>query len=76
MVHDNLGQDLSKQKANDLELVKKLNGLMVELDEMNTEKRTLSQQLLDKIKFVRSLQAQLGTADNGDVTEMIDKELE
>jgi valyl-tRNA synthetase len=49
---------------------------MIELDQMNAEKRALSQQLLDKIKFVRSLQAELGTADNGDINEMIDKDLE
>jgi hypothetical protein len=49
---------------------------MVELDEINAEKRMLNLELLDKIKFVRTLQGQLGTADNGDITEMIDKELE
>ena len=36
----------------------------------------MSSQLLEQIKFVRSLQAQLGTADNGNVNEVIDKTLE
>ena len=57
-------------------LVKKLNEHLLQLDKLNEEKRTLSQQLIDQIKFVRDLQSQLGTADNGHVTEVIDKELE
>jgi hypothetical protein len=75
-VRDNLADSLSQSKADDLEQVQKLNRLMVELDEINYEKRMLNQELLEKIKFVRTLQAELGTADNGDITEMIDKELE
>lgn len=43
---------------------------------MNEEKRALSGQLIAQIKFVRELQSQLGTADNGHVTEVIDKDLE
>jgi len=57
-------------------MVKKLNEKIVELDKLNEEKRTLSDKLLTQIKFVRSLQAQLGTADNGEITEIIDKNLE
>lgn len=36
----------------------------------------MSQKLIDQIRFVRDLQSQLGTADNGHVTDVIDKELE
>lgn len=59
-----------------MNLVKRLNAHLLELDKMNEEKRRLSQNLIDQIRFVRDLQGQLGTADNGHVTEVIDKELE
>ena len=53
-----------------------MNEKVKELDKLNEEKRTLSAQLIEQIKFVRSLQSQLGTTDNGHITEVIDKELE
>ena len=49
---------------------------MVELDDLNEEKRALSVQLINQIKFVRDLQVSLGTADNGHITDIIDKEME
>lgn len=53
-----------------------MNEKMIELDKLNEDKRTLSAQLINQIKFVRELQTQLGTSDNGHITEVIDKELE
>lgn len=32
--------------------------------------------MINQIKFVRDLQAKLGTADNGNVGDIIDKEME
>ena len=58
------------------DLVKRLNGLLKELDEMNQSKREMQNELIARIKFVRDLQAQVGTADVGHVTEVIDRDLE
>ena len=43
---------------------------------MNEEKRNSSMKLINQIKFVRQLQSNLGTSDNGHITEVIDKDLE
>ena len=75
-VTDELTLGAIEMKSGSMDLVKRLNGHIAELDSLNAEKRTLSEALLEQIKFVRSLQAQLGTADNGEITEVIDKELE
>lgn len=58
------------------DLMKKLNEHMLELDRVNESKRALSNQLISQIKFVRDLQSQVGTADNGHVSEVIDPDLE
>ena len=75
-IADKLESDLSGVKNEQFLLVKKMNEKVKELDQLNGEKRTLSAKLIEQIKFVRSLQAQLGTSDNGHITEVIDKELE
>jgi len=56
--------------------MKELNRRLLELDQINEERRKLSEQLISQIKFVRDLQASLGTADNGNISEVVDKELE
>jgi hypothetical protein len=53
-----------------------LNEKLIELDKVNEDKRNCANQLINQIKFVRELQGQLGTADNGHITEVIDKNLE
>ena len=75
-IADKLEADLSGVKNEQFLLVKKMNEKVKELDQLNEEKRTLSAKLIEQIKFVRNLQAQLGTSDNGHITEVIDKELE
>ena len=59
-----------------MEIVRKLNDYLIQLDKLNEEKRLMSGQLILQIKFVRDLQSQLGTADNGHITEIIDQDLE
>ena len=39
------------------------------------QKKELSTQLINSIKFVRDLQSSLGTADNGHINDVVDKEL-
>jgi len=57
-------------------LIQELNKRLLELDQINSDKRKLSEQLIAKIKFVRDLQSSLGTADNGEITDVIDRGLE
>jgi len=42
-VQDGLSQDIIETKAGDMDMVKKLNGFIAELDGMNKEKRQLSE---------------------------------
>lgn len=76
MIKDQFDLDAQRIETDKLLLVKRLNEHLLQLDKLNEEKRTLSQKLIDQIRFVRDLQSQLGTADNGHVTEVIDKDLE
>jgi hypothetical protein len=75
-VKDGFDQGVSEIQNEKFKLIKKLNETLLLLDEMNEEKRTLSTQLINQIKFVRQLQSNLGTSDNGHITEVIDKDLE
>jgi hypothetical protein len=50
---DGFDQGVSDFEHEKLQFIKKLNEHLMELDAMNQEKRQLSQQLIDKIKFVR-----------------------
>lgn len=49
---------------------------LIELDNLNEEKRDLNNKLISQIKFVRDLQSQLGTSDNGHLKNIVDKEME
>lgn len=46
------------------------------MDRINEDKRELNNKLLAKLKFVRDLQAAVGTAHNGDITDFFDKNME
>ena len=65
--------DLDNQK---LDLIQRLNKKLMELDRVNEDKRSLNDQLLKQIKFVREMQTQLGTDDNTNVADIIDKNSE
>jgi len=59
-----------------MDLIQELNKRLVELDGINEEKRNLNNDLIAHIRFVRDLQANLGTTDNGNIADVVDKELE
>lgn len=59
-----------------MQIIKKLNEYLLQLDKLNEEKRLLSGHLIQQIKFVRDLQSQLGTSDNGHINDIIDQDLE
>ena len=73
---DGFDQGVSDIEHEKLQLIKKLNENLLELDKMNEEKRSLSMTLIDQIKFLRQLQSNLGTSDNGHLNDVIDKDLE
>jgi len=75
-IKDGFEANIGEIQNDGYSLVQKLNAKLLELDKLNEEKRLLSVDLIEKIKFVRDLQGQLGTADVGSVTDVIDKELE
>jgi hypothetical protein len=75
-VKEGFDQGISDIEQEKFTLIKKLNENLIVLDKMNEEKRLLSTQLINQIKFVRQLQSSLGTADNGHIAEVIDKDLE
>lgn len=68
--------DVDQEETDKIELIQELNYRLVELDQINEDKRSLSTALINQIKFVRDLQASLGTSDNGHITEIIDQEME
>lgn len=52
---DGFDQGVADIENDKFKLVKRLNEHLIELDGMNEEKRSLSQKLIDQIKFVREL---------------------
>jgi hypothetical protein len=69
-------KDLGAAEMTNHELLEEVNSRLLELDHINEDRRSLSQALIDQIKFVRDLQGSLGTADNGEIRDVIDKEME
>ena len=59
-----------------IQLIQALNKRLVELDGINEDKRRLNDELIETIRTVRELQAQLGTADNSNVHDVGDKQVE
>ena len=54
-IQEKFEEDLSSCKNDKFQLIKKMNEKMIELDKLNEDKRTLSAQLINQIKFVREL---------------------
>jgi hypothetical protein len=56
-VMSTIAQDMQSVKEQDISMIRKMNDAIARLDAANADKRMLSQQLVEKIKFVRALQA-------------------
>lgn len=59
-----------------IQLIQALNKRLVELDGINQDKRRLNNELIETIRAVREMQLELGTADNSNVQDVADKEIE
>ena len=75
-IKDDLNNEVMNMKTEKTSLIQELNKRLVELDRINEEKRDLSSKLIIQIRFIRDLQASLGTADNGHIHDIIDKDIE
>jgi hypothetical protein len=75
-LEDKFKDDVNYAELDIDQLNKELTARLLELDDINVNRRELSQTLIDRIRFVRDLQAQLGTADNGEIKDIIDKDME
>ncbi len=75
-IKDDLNNEVMNLNTEKTSLIQELNKRLVELDRINEEKRDLSSKLIIQIRFIRDLQGSLGTADNGNIHDIIDKDIE
>jgi len=59
-----MNNQVSEVEQEKTELIQKLNHALVRLDKLNTKNRTMSNDLVDKIKFVRDLQKATSGGDD------------
>ena len=65
-VKDNLENQMDEVEQEKIELVQRLNDALIRLDKVNSSKRELSNELVEKIKFVRDLQKATHLGDDID----------
>jgi hypothetical protein len=75
-IKDDFNNEVMNLKTEKTSLIQELNKRLVELDKINEEKRDLSSKLIIQIRFIRDLQGCLGTTDNGNIHDIIDKDIE
>lgn len=63
-IKDEMNNQVSEVEQEKTELIQKLNHALVRLDKLNTKNRTMSNDLVDKIKFVRDLQKATSGGDD------------
>ena len=63
-IKDNYENQLNSLESEKLQLIQRLNDSLMHLDRLNQEKSSLSEKLIDQIKFVRDLQKETAKGDN------------
>ena len=57
-------------------MIQEINRRLLEVDHLNSQKLAMNEQLVRQIQFVRDLQAAVGKVENGNISEVVDKEME
>jgi hypothetical protein len=66
---------MQELEADKTKLVQKLNDALIKLDGLNTNKRLLSQKLVEQIQFVRDLHKATGGAGVDDIQSIVSDEI-